>query len=208
MKTLALLLVLLCALLFSQSLSADEVIQLDVRFRDLPKKWLEFTDASELKRRTTEEGFSPFPATVSKLGHPVTACITKEYPLIDADDEDLKVECGVSVALTPKRIDQKLFLVGKVVLTRIAQEDTISGTVRLETQEILIRSEVEDGKALSVRLEDGGSVLLTPTLLDAVGRRLKQTKVEQAGSGQPATRSQSKSDGSDKPQPEAEGRSR
>jgi hypothetical protein len=31
---------------------------------------------------------------------------------------------------------------------------------------------------------------------------------EQAGSGQPATRSQSKSEGNDKPQPEAEGRSR
>ena len=31
---------------------------------------------------------------------------------------------------------------------------------------------------------------------------------EQAGTGQPATRSQSKSEGSDKPQPEAEGRSR
>jgi hypothetical protein len=35
-----------------------------------------------------------------------------------------------------------------------------------------------------------------------------KTKAEQAGTGQPATRSQSKSEGSDKPQPEAEGRSR
>jgi hypothetical protein len=34
------------------------------------------------------------------------------------------------------------------------------------------------------------------------------TKAEQAGTGQPATRSQSKSEGGDKPQPEAEGRSR
>ena len=33
-------------------------------------------------------------------------------------------------------------------------------------------------------------------------------KAEQRGTGQPATRSQSKSEGSDKPQPEAEGRSR
>jgi hypothetical protein len=36
----------------------------------------------------------------------------------------------------------------------------------------------------------------------------KRKKAEQAGTGQPATRSQSKSEGSDKPQPEAEGRSR
>jgi hypothetical protein len=33
-------------------------------------------------------------------------------------------------------------------------------------------------------------------------------EAEQGGTGQPATRSQSKSEGSDKPQPEAEGRSR
>jgi broad specificity phosphatase PhoE len=37
---------------------------------------------------------------------------------------------------------------------------------------------------------------------------LPETKGEQGGTGQPATRSQSKSEGSDKPQPEAEGRSR
>ena len=36
----------------------------------------------------------------------------------------------------------------------------------------------------------------------------KQAEAEQAGTGQPATRSESKSEGSDKPQPEAEGRSR
>ena len=37
---------------------------------------------------------------------------------------------------------------------------------------------------------------------------LDQTKGEQAGAGQPATRSESDSEGDDKPQPEAEGRSR
>lgn len=36
----------------------------------------------------------------------------------------------------------------------------------------------------------------------------EKTKAEQAGTGQPATRPESKSEGSDKPQPEAEGRSR
>jgi hypothetical protein len=35
-----------------------------------------------------------------------------------------------------------------------------------------------------------------------------KSEAEQAGTGQPATRSQSKSEGNDKPQPEAEGRSR
>jgi hypothetical protein len=178
MKTLVLLPILLCALLLSPSIAADELIQLDVRFRDLPKKWLECIDDGDLKRWTTEEGFSPFPSTVSPLGHPLTASITKESPMVGADDEDPKVQCGISFALTLKSIDQKLFLVGKVVLTRVAEEDTNSGSVRLETQEVLIRSEAADGKALSVRLQGGGRVLLTPTLLNAVGRRLNQTKVE------------------------------
>jgi len=35
-----------------------------------------------------------------------------------------------------------------------------------------------------------------------------KTKAEQAGTGQPATRAESKSEGGDKPQPESEGRSR
>jgi hypothetical protein len=38
--------------------------------------------------------------------------------------------------------------------------------------------------------------------------RIIAKEAEQAGTGQPATRSQSKSEGGDKPQPEAEGRSR
>lgn len=38
--------------------------------------------------------------------------------------------------------------------------------------------------------------------------RGKKSEAEQAGTGQPATRPESKSEGSDKPQPEAEGRSR
>ncbi len=53
-----------------------------------------------------------------------------------------------------------------------------------------------------------------PVGIDEEGRTIIETftwlepKAEQAGTGQPATRSESKSEGSDKPQPEAEGRSR
>jgi hypothetical protein len=44
-----------------------------------------------------------------------------------------------------------------------------------------------------------------------LGKRLLEldkTKAEQGGTGQPATRPESKSEGGDKPQPESEGRSR
>jgi hypothetical protein len=61
-------------------------------------------------------------------------------------------------------------------------------------------------------LADGGKLKIdgkeeTKRILDMTAFAEK-TQAEQAGTGQPATRSQSKSEGSDKPQPEAEGRSR
>jgi hypothetical protein len=49
---------------------------------------------------------------------------------------------------------------------------------------------------------------LDATIMERALAQLKKQKAEQAGTGQPATRSQSRSEGSDKPQPEAEGRSR
>jgi hypothetical protein len=52
----------------------------------------------------------------------------------------------------------------------------------------------------------GISLILGFTYLGVSG--ILKTKAEQAGTGQPATRPQSKLEGSDKPQPEAEGRSR
>lgn len=44
--------------------------------------------------------------------------------------------------------------------------------------------------------------------LKSLERRISNQEAEQAGAGQPATRPESKSEGSDNPQPEAEGRSR
>ena len=61
--------------------------------------------------------------------------------------------------------------------------------------EVLIRNlQILESKAVA-----SGQLLST---------RATKDSAEQAGTGQPATRSQSKSEGSDKPQPEAEGRSR
>ena len=62
-------------------------------------------------------------------------------------------------------------------------------------------------------MEDGSKVdLWPPGALDAAKERIRLAKekerAEQAVTGQPATRSESKSEASDKPQAEAEGRSR
>ena len=62
-------------------------------------------------------------------------------------------------------------------------------------------ADVPNGSLVFLEREDE-----EPILWD--GRKAEFTKAEQAGTGQPATRPESKSEGSDKPQPEAEGRSR
>ena len=65
----------------------------------------------------------------------------------------------------------------------------------------IVKSGVEQGpKEIDLRKK---RLLLARRLIE-----LDQTKAEQGGTGQPATRSQLKSEGSDKPQPDAEGRSR
>ena len=82
---------------------------------------------------------------------------------------------------------------------------------------ILGESHMDIGSGIYVlvyRLDQGPSITVgTPDkkkilYVDRGEIRLYPTKAEQAGTGQPATRPESKSEGSDKPQPEAEGRSR
>ena len=80
-------------------------------------------------------------------------------------------------------------------------------------------------KEYKIRGEHAGAMLLAPEpdksltadqrldvanliYLLAMDRKPYKTKAQQAGSGQPATRSESDSEGGDKPQPESDGRSR
>jgi len=71
---------------------------------------------------------------------------------------------------------------------------------------------------ISMKAQDMKLIEILANLADAVDANLviergkvsliPKKEAEQAGTGQPATRPESKSEGSDKPQPEAEGRSR
>ena len=61
---------------------------------------------------------------------------------------------------------------------------------------------------LARTIEDFKEAKLDATTMQRMLAKLKKQKAEQAGTGQPATRPESKPEGSDKPQPEAEGRSR
>jgi hypothetical protein len=70
---------------------------------------------------------------------------------------------------------------------------------------------VEYSKAveyLEQTIKDFQEAKLDTKTMERALAQLKKQKAEQAGTGQPATRPESKSEGSDKPQPEAEGRSR
>ncbi|GAA5484391.1 hypothetical protein [Haloferula sargassicola] len=63
---------------------------------------------------------------------------------------------------------------------------------------------LDQGPSITVGTPDKKKILY----VDRGENRLYPIKAEQAGAGQPATRSESDSEGADKPQPEAEGRSR
>jgi len=72
--------------------------------------------------------------------------------------------------------------------------DTVAGVAKEAS-----RSLAQGGIAAFLRAEGESVAAWSPPT---------KSKVERAGTEQPATRSQSKSEGGDKPQPEAEGRSR
>ena len=67
--------------------------------------------------------------------------------------------------------------------------------------------EVSKGKLIDPESNDSEVLLLLEDFEARLRAQLKK-KAEQAGTGQPATRPESKSEGGDKPQPEAERRSR
>jgi hypothetical protein len=165
--------------------SIIQMIQMDMRFRDVPEKWLSFIEESDRKKWTTKEGISPFPSSVWRMNTPTKASIETEYPLPDADKSDPTIVSGIFVELTPKKIDQQLFLVGQVVMKRVVEGDPKGEAVRLESQEIFIRSKIENNKPLLVLLADGGKLQITPTLLDPTGRPLEEKKVEQSVDGKP-----------------------
>jgi hypothetical protein len=158
----------------------QSVIQMEMRFKDVPKKWFSFIEESDRKRWTNKEGMSPFPSKiVMGLDTPVAYSIKTESPLPDAKEGDPVIVSGIFVNLTLKKIDQQLFLAGTVVLKRLAETAPDRGAVRMESQEILIRTKIENSKPLVVPLEDGGKMVIIPTLLDPTGQSLEEKKVEQ-----------------------------
>lgn len=178
MKTI--LFIILFGLQFlNHSYANESIIQMDLRFRDVPEKWLSFIDEEDRKRWNTKEGISPISSSICRMNTPAKASIEREYTLPDAKEGDPVIVSGIFVELTPKMIEQQLFLVGKVVMKRFVEGDPKGEAVRLESQEIFIRSKIENSKPLLVLLADGGKLQITPTLLDPTGRPLEDKKVEQ-----------------------------
>jgi hypothetical protein len=91
--------------------------------------------------------------------------------------------------------DQDCPKIGK----RARATDFMGQTLTFSTSDGKVDVHIEDAEPYSLKIREFAAEL--SNLYD-------KPKAEQGGTGQPATRSQSKSEGSDKPQPEAEGRSR
>jgi hypothetical protein len=79
--------------------------------------------------------------------------------------------------------------------------------IALSQTEIMCRVLTEEEAATVIRMFFSGFEPKTPIVLDTWATQEK-ADAQQDSAGQPATRPESKSEGSDKPQPEAEGRSR
>ena len=79
---------------------------------------------------------------------------------------------------------------------------------RYRTKPIDFESMTEEEAEKKVKDPKFNDRVSTQMLLEAIQQYRESHKAEQAGAGQPATRPESKSQGSDKPQPESEGRSR
>jgi hypothetical protein len=82
--------------------------------------------------------------------------------------------------------------------------------VCFECNHLYVYADPTSDDFVRIGLETLGDELTLDKILDEanVPRELPQNYSEQGGTGQPATRPESKSEGSDKPQPESEGRSR
>ena len=67
---------------------------------------------------------------------------------------------------------------------------------------------IKAGNSITISFKGEETIIRGFKIVEVAGPGIIQTKAEQVGAGQPATRPESKSEGSDKPQPESEGRSR
>ena len=67
---------------------------------------------------------------------------------------------------------------------------------------------IKAGDSITISFQGEETIIRGFKIVEVSGPGTIQTKAGQAGAGQPATRSESKSEGRDKAQPEAEGRSR
>ena len=101
--------------------------------------------------------------------------------------------------LTGTRSDVAGLTAGREADLKLLREYKIRGE---HAGEMLLAPEPDKHLTTDQRLDVANLIYLL-----AMERKPYRTKAQQAGAGQPATRPESKSEGSDKPQPEAEGRS-
>jgi biopolymer transport protein ExbD len=102
------------------------------------------------------------------------------------------------------RVDGSIEVDGKIVTDVELAKKLQAISVQVLDQPLQIRASKESKYQDIVRVID----LCRKSGISDISFATEKIPEEQGGTGQPATRSESKSEGSDKPQPESEGRSR
>jgi len=141
------------------------------------------------------------------------APVTNHREAIDLGDE-FRIRMFKEILLTyhPDKPKTKGKVLGQPILvTEVSKTVRVIDSVESYDHGITARLRAKILQNGYVQIEIGTNTLfIPPGNVEAIyrNRTYETTKAEQAGAGQPATRPQSKSEDSDKPQPESEGRSR
>jgi hypothetical protein len=131
-----------------------------------------------------------------------------------AQEQAVEFDAKITEIKISRSYDSKTIVTGvdpRFVVRVVLQEDATGVGKAGDTINFAIHSPARDLRITDIEKATGQPIRLS--LLQAskslkLLRRAETKNAQQTGTGQPATRSQSKSEGGDKPQPESEGRSR
>jgi hypothetical protein len=131
-----------------------------------------------------------------------------------AQEEAVEFDAKITEIKISRRYDSETIVTGvdpRFVVRMILQDDVAGIGKSGDTINFAIHSPARDLRITNTEQAIGKSIRLSLVQASATLKILKRAKTknaQQAGSGEPATHSESGSVGGDKPHPEAEGRSR
>ena len=195
------------AILIPASLSAADRIRIETKIIEsevtkIPHNLAEIAKLKGVEMKTA-------PSVTTEFSNNGKLDIIRDYIPPSASNQKFEwVRTGITISVTPERQGEEIFFNGCLTITELVGEAIKKHQTQSET---VTRTIYFSGKQKMG--EEGWFDLIKPTnrltqKKITVWIRFEQPIAEQDGGGQPATRPESKSEGSDKPQPESEWRSR